>query len=162
MERAGLLPPQGLKLGTPCRLDEAILASSRRDGDQSDFYARLYAGLYFESMVRGLLLLTVLQAHGLFHSFNYSANYMIALVCCLQNVGLFRDNTAAKKELLAACATPYAQQSDDYYAAVARLHVNQRASDNVHGQESWLQNGLARQQPFFYLRDLLAMKEWHI
>uniref|UniRef100_A0A7S3QXK2 Tetratricopeptide repeat protein n=1 Tax=Dunaliella tertiolecta TaxID=3047 RepID=A0A7S3QXK2_DUNTE len=71
---------------------EKILASSRRDGDQSDFYARLYAGLYFESM----------------------------------NVGLFRDNTAAKKELLAACATPYAQQSDDYYAAVARLHVNVR------------------------------------
>ncbi|KAF5832467.1 hypothetical protein DUNSADRAFT_11634 [Dunaliella salina] len=71
---------------------EKILASSRRDGGQSDFYARLYAGLYLESM----------------------------------NVGLFRDNKAAKKQLLAACATRYARESDDYYAAVARMHVNVR------------------------------------
>jgi|AntDeeMinimDraft_4_1070355.scaffolds.fasta_scaffold27562_1 hypothetical protein len=40
--------------------------------------------------------------------------------------GSLNDNAAAREELLRACATPYAQKSDDYMAALAQVHVKLR------------------------------------
>jgi len=36
------------------------------------------------------------------------------------------DDPGAKRDILRACATPYAQLSDDYMAALARVHLRQR------------------------------------
>jgi hypothetical protein len=44
----------------------------------------------------------------------------------VQNVGLFNKNAAAKKEILAACATNYAKKSEDYMVTVAKMHAKVR------------------------------------
>eukprot|EP00983_Pelagomonas_calceolata_P051670 1142510-Pelagomonas_calceolata.AAC.1 len=49
----------------------------------------------------------------------------------LQDEGLWHlqgtlDDPGAKRDILRACATPYAQLSDDYMAALARVHLRQR------------------------------------
>lgn len=40
--------------------------------------------------------------------------------------GPLQDNAAAKQAILAACATRYAQQSNDYMADLAKVHAVQR------------------------------------
>ncbi|KAF5825618.1 hypothetical protein DUNSADRAFT_8091 [Dunaliella salina] len=42
-----------------------------------------------------------------------------------ESMGTLND-PGAKRDILAACATPYGQLSDDYMAALARVHLRQR------------------------------------
>ncbi|WVY95877.1 hypothetical protein V8G54_028028 [Vigna mungo] len=82
---------------------EKLVAAFSGGRDSEYFYASLYAGLYYESQV--FLQLPIL---------NIFRDYYL------------NDIDAAKVHIVAACQSSYGQRSDDYMAALSKVHCQCR------------------------------------